>query len=91
MHFETRLEVSDDSEKIHDRSDDSIKIEVNVVRSNISSQSSRSVSSLLAGVLGAHITGMENTPKEFVNVNQGYDAIRSVNLRRLTCKFPGWC
>ena len=59
MNLESRLEVGDNGEEVHQGSYNSIKVEVNVVGSNICGELFGSISRLLSGVLRAHVAGME--------------------------------
>lgn len=59
MNLETRLEVCDDGEKVHQGSHNSVKVEVNVVGSNICGELFGPISRLLSGVLRTHVTGVE--------------------------------
>ena len=59
MNLETRLEVGDNGEEVHQGSHNSVKVEVNVVGSNIRGELLGSISRLLSGVLRTHVTGVE--------------------------------
>lgn len=59
MNLETRLEVGDNGEEVHQGSHNSVKVEVNVVGSNIRGELLGSISRLLPGVLRTHVTGVE--------------------------------
>ena len=59
MDLESRLEVGDNGEQVHQGSHNSVKVEVNVVGSNIRGKLFGTISCLLSGVLRTHVTGVE--------------------------------
>ena len=59
MNLETRLKVGDHGEEVHQGSHNSVKVEVNVVRSNIRGELFGSISRLLSGILRTHVAGVK--------------------------------
>lgn len=59
MDLEPGLEIGYDGEEIRQGSDNGIKVKVNMVGSNIHRQLLRSISCFFAGVLCAHVAGVE--------------------------------
>lgn len=66
MKSEARLEACYSGEYIHDRGDDRVKIEIDVVTANILRKSLGPVPGLIAGVLGAHVCRVKDAHANFL-------------------------
>jgi hypothetical protein len=66
VEFEAWLKACYGSENVHDGCDNRIKVEIDVIAADIMSKSLGPVSSLMAGVLGAHVRRVEDTHANFL-------------------------
>ena len=86
MDLETRLEIGDDTKEIRQGGYNGIKVEVNVVGSDIRRERFGSLSRFLARVLRTHVAGTEDAASKMsVKFN--------LNIGKLshTCRVPGLC